>query len=173
MKPILRNSLLIILLLSVFTGFAQEETTLVKLAETVPSFEFEKSPGQKINITDLKGKTVLITFFATWCGPCRKELPYIQSDIYNKYKDNPNFEVLIFGRQHTWTEVKKFANDNKFTMPFYPDPERLIYSKFATQFIPRNFLISPEGKILFSSIGFEDKDLSALKELIDKQLGKK
>ena len=58
-------------------------------------------------------------------------------------------------------------------MPFYPDPERKIYSKFATQFIPRNFVISPEGKVIFSSIGFEEKDFEALKKLLEAKLKKK
>jgi hypothetical protein len=55
-------------------------------------------------------------------------------------------------------------------MPFYPDPERKIYSKFAGQYIPRNFLISSEGKILFSSIGFADADFKKLKEILSSQL---
>ena len=153
--------------------FAQEQTTLVKLSEQTPAFEYEKAPGIVQSINELKGKTILVTFFATWCGPCRKELPHIQSDIYNKYKKNPNFELLIFGREHSWEEVEKFKTDNKLTMPFYPDPERKIYSKFAGQYIPRNFLISPEGKILYSSIGFEEKEFEALKEMIENQLKKK
>ena len=117
-----------------------------------------------------KGKTVLITFFATWCGPCRKELPHIQAEIYNKYKNNPNFELIILGREHSWAEVNKFKADNKFTMLFYPDPERKVYSLFAKQSIPRNFLISAEGKIIFSTIGFEEKDFKQLKKIIDNQL---
>ena len=168
------KKILIILFLFCFSfSYAQEETTFVKLSDQVPSFDFEKSPGVMQNISDFKGKLVLITFFATWCGPCRKELPHIQSDIFNKYKKIPNFELLIFGREHSWAEVNKFKAGNKFTMPFYPDPERKIYSKFASQYIPRNFLISPEGKVLFSSIGFEEKDFESLKEMIDAQLHKK
>lgn len=152
---------------------AQEETTFAKLSENVPAFDFEVSPGKEQNITDIKGKLVLITFFASWCGPCRQELPHIQSDIYNKYKNNPNFRILIFGREHSWEEINKFKADNKFNMPFYPDPERKIFSKFAGQYIPRNFLISPEGKVLFSSIGFDKKDFQSLKELIEDQLKRK
>jgi hypothetical protein len=57
-------------------------------------------------------------------------------------------------------------------MPFYPDPNREIYSLFADKFIPRNFLISPEGKVLYSSIGFVEKDFDALKQLIKEQLRK-
>jgi len=150
--------------------FAQEETTFVKLSGPVPEFSYEQNPGTTKSIRDLKGKTVLITFFATWCGPCREELPHIQSDIYNKYKKNTNFELLIFGREHNWQEVNKFKTDNKYTMPFFPDPERKIYSKFAGQYIPRNFLISPEGTVLFSSIGFKEQEFNDLKALIEKQL---
>jgi thiol-disulfide isomerase/thioredoxin len=169
----MKKILFIALLFCFAIGFAQEETTLVKKSDQVPAFEFEKSPGKTQNISELKEKTILITFFATWCGPCRKELPHIQSDIYTKYKDNPNFELIILGREHSWEEVNKFKAENKFTMPFYPDPERKIYSIFATQYIPRNFLISPEGKILFNSIGFEKKDFKALKKIIENQLSKK
>ncbi len=154
-------------------SFSQDESTLVKTSDQVPSFEFEKSPGKIQTISDLKGKLVLVTFFATWCGPCRQELPHIQSDIYNKYKSNPDFELLIFGREHSWDEVNKFKTENKFSMPFYPDQGRKIYSKFATQLIPRNFLISPEGKILFSSIGFDKKVFETMKKMISDQLKKK
>lgn len=163
-------ALLILVMGSFFCSFAQEETTLVKLGDPVPVFEFEKSPGVKQSISEFKGKTVLITFFASWCGPCRSELPHIQSDIYNKYKNNDRFELLIFGREHSWEEVDKFRADNKYSMPFYPDPERKIYAKFAGQYIPRNFLISSEGKVLFSSIGFQEKDFKTLKELIEKEM---
>lgn len=173
MKFRIVNSMLIFLICSSFLSIAQEETTFAKLSEPVPEFEFEKSPGKTMNISELKGKTVLITFFATWCGPCRKELPFIQSDIYNKFRKNPDFEILIFGREHSWDEVTKFKDSNKFSMPFYPDPDRKIYSKFAGQYIPRNFLISPEGKILFSSIGFDEKDFKTLKETIENQFKKK
>lgn len=166
----LKNTLIISLLLWSLSGFSQEETTLVKLNQDVPDFTFESAPGKTQSISALKGKTVLITFFATWCGPCRKELPHIQSDIYDKYKNNKNFELLILGREHTWEEVNKFKKENKFTMPFYPDVERKIFSKFATQTIPRNFVISPEGKVIFSAIGFNDKDFEALKKLLEKEL---
>jgi len=170
MKHIIQKSILLFFIFLAYNSIAQEETTFVKLSGPVPEFNYEISPGISKSINDLKGKTVLITFFATWCGPCREELPHIQSDIYNKYKKNPNFALLIFGREHSWEEVNKFRTDNKFSMPFFPDPDRIIYSKFAGQYIPRNFLISPEGNLLFSSIGFNKTEFDALKALIEKQL---
>lgn len=170
MRKHLKYLLILFLIFPGLSGIAQEETTLVKVNDLVPDFSFEKEAGKKQSIADLKGKTVLITFFATWCGPCRQELPHIQSDIYNKYKKNPNFELIILGREHSWEEVTKFKNENKYTMPFYPDPERKIYSKFAGQYIPRNFVISAEGKILYSSIGFAEEEFKKLKEILAKEL---
>ncbi|MBC8005354.1 MAG: TlpA family protein disulfide reductase [Verrucomicrobia bacterium] len=161
-----------LLFLSVHLSNAQDNSTKVKLSDPVPSFDFEKSPGVRQDISDLKGKVVLITFFATWCGPCRKELPHIESDIYKKYKNHPQFELLIFGREHNWADLNKFKADNKFEVPMYPDPNRAVYSKFATQTIPRSFLISPEGKIIYSSEGFVEKDFEELKDLIKEQLRK-
>jgi peroxiredoxin len=173
MKTCIKTVILILLIFSFTQSFAQEETTMVKISDPVPSFDFEKSPGVRQNITELRNKLILITFFATWCGPCRQELPHLQSEIYNRYKNNSKFQLLVIGREHSWEEVNKFKAENKFTMPFYPDPDRKIYSKFAGQYIPRNFLISPEGKVLFSSIGFAEKDFKELKELIENQLKKK
>lgn len=173
MRTYFKSIVLFLLIFSNIQSFAQEETTNVRLSENVPNFDFEVKPGVKQNITNLKDRLVLITFFATWCGPCRKELPHIQSDIYNKYKNNPDFQLLIFGREHSWEEVNKFKTENKFSMPFYPDPDRIIYSKFAGQYIPRNFLISPDGKVLYSSIGFDEKSFKELKELIENHLKKK
>ena len=172
MKTTFKLSILFLLIFLFNQSFAQIDTTIVKFLDPVPTFDFEANPGIRQNITDMKGKLVMVTFFATWCGPCRQELPHIQSDIYDKYKNNPKFQLLIFGREHTWEQVNKFKADNKFTMPIYPDPDRTIYSKFARQFIPRNFLISPEGKVIYSSIGFVEKDFEQLKQLIKEQLRK-
>lgn len=169
----MKTKILIALFLVSFSWcFAQNDTTKVKIGQQVPEFEYEIAPGVIQNISDLKGKVVMITFFATWCGPCRQELPHIESEIYNKYKKDPDFKLLIFGREHSWIELNKFQSDNNFSMPLLPDPKRAVFSKFADQFIPRNFLISTEGKVLYSSIGFVEKDFETLKQLIKEQIRK-
>lgn len=148
----------------------EEITTIIKPGQQVPEFSFKDSNEKTVSISDCKGKTVMIMFFATWCPPCRKELPHIQSEIYDKYKDNPKFKLLIFGREHSEEELAKFRKEQKFLMPILSDKDRSIYSKFAEKYIPRNFLIDATGKVIFKSVGFEEKDFSRLKSLIAGQV---
>lgn len=149
---------------------SEEDHTIAKLNTAAPDFAYETGAGAAKKLSDLKGKTVLVTFFATWCGPCRAELPHIEKEIYHRLKDNPDFELLIIGREHDSDEVNKFKTEQQFTMPFYPDKERKIYSLYAKQSIPRNFLIDKNGKIVYLSIGFNEEDFEVLKTEIDKQL---
>ncbi len=142
-------------------------TTLVSLGMQVPSFQYESAKGKMAKISDLKGKVVLINFFATWCGPCKIELPKIQSEIWNRHGNNPKFAMLTFGREHSRQEVEKFKVSNGFLFPFYPDSKRGVYGKFATQSIPRSVLINEEGKIIFLSEGFEEGHFNELVKLID------
>ena len=157
----------------VVVGQATNETdkaTLLTKNQPVPSFKFESSKGKIVTFNDYKGKIVLVNFFATWCAPCRRELPLIQEQIWNKHKDNPKFAMLTFGREHSWDEVLKFGKDQKLSFPLLPDLKRKVYGLFASESIPRSFLIDENGKIIFLSQGFEMNHFSELKDLIDSKL---
>lgn len=149
---------------------APDQNTIVSKGEQVPTFKYEYEKGKSAKISDLKGKIVLINFFATWCGPCRMELPKIQSEIWEKHHDNSKFVMLTFGREHNWQEVVKFREEQKLAFPLYPDPKREVYGLFAKQTIPRSFLVDEQGKIIFMSIGFEEGHFNELVKLIDSKL---
>ncbi|MCW3787443.1 TlpA family protein disulfide reductase [Plebeiibacterium sediminum] len=172
------NKVILIFLMIVLplNMFSQEEEQIdyeafdiTKVGQQVPDFSFETIDGKSFEMSQLKGKTVLLVFFATWCGPCMKELPRIQEEIYNKYHSD-QFMVIAFGRNHSMDEIKKFNEAKGFSFLLAPDPDRNIYSKFFEQYIPRNVLVDKTGKIVYQRTGYDEEDAKQLKGLIAKEL---
>lgn len=149
---------------------AKDPNTLVSVGAQVPNFKFEEKQGKFTDVRELSGKFILINFFATWCGPCRLELPKIQSEIWEKHHEKSNFVMLTFGREHNWQEVIKFREEQKLAFPLFPDPKRGVYGQFAKQTIPRSFLLDEQGKIIYMSTGFDERQFEELVKLIDSKL---
>ncbi len=169
------KTMIVLLFLFVSSGLwaqtEEEKATLVKTGQEVPDFVLEGRAGQQISAKDLRGKVVLINFFAAWCGPCMKELPHVQKEIYEKYKDDPDFRLLVIGREHSSEEMDLFKQKKGFDFDLFPDPKREVYSKFASQFIPRNFIVGKNGKIIYASVGFDDKEFDKMLTVLKEQLG--
>ena len=142
----------------------------LKVGDTLPKFELKSSVYGNVKSSDLKGKVVLVSLFATWCGPCQKELADVQSTLWPKYKDNKNFVMLVVGREHSDEDLQKYNERKKFTFPLYPDPKREVFSLFAEKSIPRAYLFGKDGKLLYSSIGYTAEEFQKLMETIEKAL---
>ena len=143
-----------------------DESTLTRVGQEAPAFSCITVDGAAIDIKAMKGKVIWINFFATWCPPCKKELPVLEKNIMEKYKDNPDFVLVVIGREHTMEEMKDYATSTKLKLPFAPDEERKIFSKFATQSIPRNIIISKDGKIASQSIGYTESEFANLENQV-------
>jgi len=120
-------------------------------------FALKNLEGKIVKLSDLRGKVVVIDFWATWCGPCKASFPYLQQ-VYNKYKDNPKVVILAV---NTWENVsgkekedlvKKFMADNKYTFPVLYDEG--FVEKYGVDGIPTKFVIDKKGMIQFKTIGF-------------------
>lgn len=148
------------------------ESTLVENGQSVPEFEYITLQNDTVNIKDHKGKVVFMNFFATSCPICIKELPFIESDIWEKYKNNKNFELLVFGREHTADEMVAFKDKKGYAFNFIPDPERKIYALFAEKYIPRNIVLDKDGKIIYQATGFNEDEFARLKEVIKAELNR-
>jgi thiol-disulfide isomerase/thioredoxin len=114
----------------------------------------------------------MLNFFATWCPPCRQELPRVQKEIWDKYKDNPRFALMVFGREEGWDKVLPFKTSNNYTFSILPDEGRQIFGLFAKQSIPRNVILDETGKIIYQSTGYSEQEFNKLLTLLNSRLSK-
>jgi len=105
--------------------------------------------GQSWHLRDLRGKVVLVNFWATWCPPCRKEMPDLQA-LYDKYKDR-GFVVLSISDEES-AKVSPFIAERKITYPVLLDPGRKVNTAFVVEGIPKSFVYDREGKLVAQSI---------------------
>lgn len=168
----MKNPLFVLMFLVLITpSLAQvtDTTALTKVGQQVPQFSVTTLEGKTLSMAELKGKVILINFFATWCGPCMAEMPKVEKDIWQALKSD-KFVVLSIGREHSKDELLKFNKEKGFTFPIAADPKRGVYGLFAKQFIPRNYVIDKEGKIAFQSLGYTPEEFAKMIELIKAQL---
>lgn len=142
-------------------GQEQDSTTLTQVGQTVPNFSVTTLDGKNISMEGSRGKVILINFFATWCPPCMAEMPRLEGDVWKKLKDK-GFFVICIGREHTKEELEVFQRDKGFSFSIAPDPERAVYRLFATQNIPRNYLIDRSGRIVYQSMGYTPEEFNVL-----------
>jgi peroxiredoxin len=148
-------------------------STLVKTGDVAPDFTVEMLNGKKYTLSDLKGKVVLVNFWATWCPPCMREFAEIPEKIIKPFSGNKNFVFIPVSRGESMDVVRKkmeMLKGNGIHFNVGIDPEKKIYTKYAKEFIPRNFLIGPDGKIAYFSIGYTPKDMSNLIQKIHELL---
>ena len=143
--------------------------TRTEIGQKAPQCSMRPLSSDSLSMDDLKGELILINFFATWCNPCMQEMPKLEKEIWQEYQDD-GLQVYCVGREHTADELKKFVKKKNLTVPVVPDPEREIYSHFASKYIPRNIIIDQKGKIVFQEIGYNDEKLAKIKKIITEKL---
>lgn len=124
----------------------------LKLGDMAPDFTFPDLDGNKVNLASLRGKVVFINIWATWCPPCRDEMPSMEK-LYQHFKGR-DFEILgvsidVLGEQ----VVRPFMKELNLTFPALLDTQGRIKSLYATTGVPESFIVDKQGRIAFIAIG--------------------
>jgi len=145
---------------------------IVKIGQLAPDFTTESISGETVHLDDLKGKVVMLQFTASWCGVCRKEMPHIESEIWQEHKSNPNFALYGIDLDEPLNKVKDFAAQIPVSYPLLLDPKGEIFYSYAEKRagVTRNVIIDKAGKIVFMTRLFKQEEFDQMKEVIRKLL---
>ncbi len=147
---------------------------IVKVGDIVPEFDLHLPDGTKLPISSLKGKVVMLQFTASWCGVCRKEMPFIEKDIWLKLKENPDFALYGIDLKEDAETTKKFAELIPVTYPLTLDLEGKTFELFCEKGagVTRNIILDRTGKIIMLTRLFDEAEFNSMVELINSELGK-
>jgi peroxiredoxin len=165
------RSLLIIFFLTISTLFSQQQADnigfYVKIGDPNPEFLLTFPNGDSTSFAELKGKVIMLQFTASWCSVCRREMPYIEKDIWQVLK-NDDLVLIGVDRDEPEDIVNKFAEDMKITYPLALDPGADIFGLFADKNsgVTRNVIIDKEGNIAHLTRLFTMEEFNVMVEKI-------
>ncbi|MCX6319664.1 MAG: TlpA disulfide reductase family protein [Bacteroidetes bacterium] len=143
------------------------------ISEKTPSFALYNINGQKVDFSELKGKVIVIDFWATWCGPCKASFPGMQKMV-TKYKDNPDVKFFFIDTWENAEDKRKnaadFIKENNYTFEVLLDNDNTVVEDFKVEGVPKKFVIDKSGKIIFKTIGYsgsEDRLIAELSAMIE------
>ncbi|MDF2476916.1 MAG: redoxin protein [Sphingobacterium sp.] len=156
---------------------ANDQAEMMKklVSKEAPDFKLKDVDGNTVRLADLRGKVVVLDFWATWCGPCKASFPAMQKAV-DKYKNDKDVRFLFL---HTWergtgdatANAKKFVTDNKYSFEVLMDlrepstHESEVAQAYKVDGIPTKVIIDPQGRIRFETSGFSGDEETAVREL--------
>ena len=153
------TAILVMILTSglLITGCSAGSEPTATVGKAAPDFELQNLEGQSISLNDLKGKPVLINFWATWCGPCVFEMPYLQ-EIHDEWSGK-GLMVLAINRGESSSKVEQFLQSNNLSLPVLLDTKLDVFRRYNIRSIPTTFFIDKDGIIQVKVIGaFPNKE---------------
>ncbi len=124
------------------------------------------SEGKMLDVQELKGKTIFINYWATWCAPCVAEMPSINA-LYEKVKDDPNIVFLMISVDREMRTANGWVKRKGFCFPIYKETA-LTPDVYETGVVPSTFVVSPEGKIVVAKTGMANYDSRRFRKLLKK-----
>jgi peroxiredoxin len=147
---------------------------LVQVGDQMPDFKINEAGGKQYNLSDLKGKVVMLQFTASWCSVCRTEMPFIEKEIWQA-KKNEGLLVIGIDRDEPLEKVLAFKKDIAVTYPLALDPAANIFGLIAQKEagVTRNVIVGRSGKIIFLTRLYDKDEFNKMKKVIFAELATK
>jgi len=145
--------------------------TRTHVGEAMPAFSTPDLSGGSIDFAAFRGKVVVLNFWATWCAPCRAEIPRLEKEVWGKFKSD-RFLVIGISRGEKKDVVEKYVRERGLTYRIGLDPERRVYDRFASAGIPRTYVVNSNGTIVFQSVGYDPGEFERMKQAVESALAR-
>lgn len=147
---------------------------VVQVGDTAPDFSIQLDNGTVFKLSAHRGSLVMLQFTASWCGVCREEMPFIESDIWQKHKDS-GLVLIGLDRDEPLDKLKQLRQHTKITYPLGLDTNADVFSLYADKKsgVTRNVLVNEKGLIIQMTRLYNPSEFELLKKRIDNILDKK
>lgn len=155
------------------TAVVDDRGYKVRVGDDAPLFTtVDALSGDTVRLADLRGKVVMLQFTASWCGVCRKEMPQIESRIWQRHKNDTTFALLGIDRDEPVEKVARFVEQTGVTYPLVLDPDADIFGLYADKQagVTRNVIIGRDGRIVMMTRLYEEKEFEHMVTVIDSLL---
>jgi thiol-disulfide isomerase/thioredoxin len=136
-------------------GFNPDSALTESKKMPAPDFTVMDNDGNEVKLSDYFGKPIVLNFWASWCGPCQREMPHFNK-AYGEFKDEVNFLMVDIGE--TTESAKSYIAENEFTLPIFFDTEQDAAKTYGITAIPKTYFIDKYGNITSSYEGALDEE---------------
>lgn len=152
----------------------EDRDYIVKVGDMAPDFTLITMDHNEVNLASLRGKVVMLQFTASWCGVCRKEMPEIEKQIWQKHKDNPMFALYGVDREDDYETTELFIQKTGITYPMLRDTTATAFDLYAIHDagITRNVIIDTDGHIVLLTRLYNEDEFQTMCQTIDSLLNK-
>jgi peroxiredoxin len=136
-------------------GVRHHEAPSALSGKAAPEFSLESLDGRKFSLADYRGKTLVVSFWASWCGPCRIEMPLLAAFYQQTHSSHADFEMLAISIDSDRDAAANAAKTLRIPFPVVLDPDNRVSDSYGVDSIPMMFIIDRTGKVTHSHVGFE------------------
>jgi thiol-disulfide isomerase/thioredoxin len=141
-------------------AFTKAGLPLLREKRRSKDFTLKTVEGKSVTLSGLKGKVVFLNFWATWCGPCKVEMPGMEA-LHRRYREE-GLEFAAVDIMEKDTQVRHFLKDNNYTFPVLLDADGSVSNSYGIQAVPSTYILDRDGKIIFFALGARNWDSPAI-----------